>query len=67
VVRCEQRESSAALLAQATKLEDRLGLSPQALRYLLWTVEPSPDAEVRPLARGSVRRRIRAVDDGGDR
>jgi hypothetical protein len=43
VVRSEARD------AQVTTLEDRLGLTPKAMRLLLWTVADSEDADVVPL------------------
>jgi hypothetical protein len=39
MVRAERPGATAAIQAQATSLEDRLGLTPKAMRLLLWTVE----------------------------
>lgn len=61
MVEAEQRGAKAAALAEARQLEDRLGLTPMALRFLLWTIE---DAEIVPLTTASgstARQRIRAV------
>lgn len=49
-----------ALLAQVTALEDRLGLTPKALRMLMWTIAPDEVAEKRETSTGA-RGRIRAV------
>src|SRR5690606_4166124 len=38
LVRCENPNSIAALHAQALALADRLGLSPKAMRLLLWQI-----------------------------
>lgn len=46
MVEAEQREAKAQARAEARQLEDRLGLTPVALRMLLWTIEPG---EVVPL------------------
>lgn len=39
VLQAEGPEFDAAALTQASNLEDRLGLTPKAMRLLLWTVE----------------------------
>lgn len=57
----EKREASAALLAQVTALEDRLGLTPKAMRLLLWEIVADEVAEKRAPTPG-VRQRIRAVE-----
>lgn len=62
VVRCEGPQSGAGLHAAATALEDRLGLTPKAMRLLLWEVQDDELAEARRQPRSDVRRRIRAVD-----
>lgn len=46
MVEAEQPSASAQARAEARQLEERLGLTPVALRMLLWTIEP---AEVVPL------------------
>ena len=50
-------------LAEARQLEDRLGLTPKAMRLLLWVVAPDEVAEKRQQssAGGSARDRMRAV------
>lgn len=54
----------AALHAQATALEDRLGLTPKAMRLLLWEIATDELAEKREAkqAAADVRERVRAVD-----
>lgn len=49
-----------ALLAQVTILEDRLGLTPKALRMLMWQIAPDEVAERRQESAGA-RGRIKAV------
>lgn len=50
------------LLAQATALEDRLGLTPKAMRLLLWEISSDEVAEQRRVSSiDDVRRRIKAV------
>ncbi|WP_443714025.1 phage terminase small subunit [Rhodococcus rhodochrous] len=39
---CESPECTAAMLAEARQLEDRLGLSPMAMKRLQWEVETRP-------------------------
>lgn len=49
-------------MSEARQLEDRLGLTPKAMRMLLWTIAPDEVAEKRAEAPGtSARGRIRAV------
>lgn len=55
----ESRKASATLLAQISVLEDRLGLTPKAMRLLLWEVVSDEVAEQRTAT--SVRKRIKAV------
>lgn len=59
MVEAEKRKAPAALLAQAVALEDRLGLTPKAMRMLLWQIASDEVAEKREQT--SVRGRIRAV------
>ncbi len=61
LVACESPGATAARHAQATALEDRLGLSPKAMRLLLWEIATDDVAEKRatPL---SARGRIKAVE-----
>jgi hypothetical protein len=62
LVLAEHPESTAALHAQVTALEDRLGLTPRSLRMLLWQiVEESPPQSALPTQRPR-RRKVRAVD-----
>jgi len=53
-VLCDARPDHAPLHAQMTALEDRLGLTPKAMRLLLWEVLPDePAAPSSASARGS--------------
>ena len=56
--------TNASLHGQITQLEDRLGLTPKAMRLMLWEVVEDEIAEFRPnvSAKESAKRRIRAVD-----
>lgn len=47
MVACEKPGAFASLHAQATALEDRLGLTPKAMRLLLWQVATDEVAEKR--------------------
>lgn len=60
MVAAEQPEAPPALLAQATALEDRLGLTPKALRLLLWEISSDELTQQRQTA-SSARKRIKAV------
>jgi hypothetical protein len=60
LVTCESR-AHAALHAQATALEDRLGLTPKAMRLLLWVIAPDEVAAQRQQNAPGARGRIRAV------
>ncbi|MFG1839114.1 hypothetical protein ACGFH8_11845 [Micromonospora sp. NPDC049175] len=60
MIAAEQPDASAALLAQATVLEDRLGLTPKSMRLLLWHVAADEVGERRQVPR-DVRGRIRAL------
>jgi hypothetical protein len=58
----ESVEASPAAQGQATALADRLGLTPKAMRLLLWQIAPDEVAAQRETAPGqSARGRIRAV------
>lgn len=59
MVASEGHEASAALLGQACSLEDRLGLTPKAMRLLLWEVVADEVTEAR--VSSNARRRIKAV------
>lgn len=60
MVACEQPGAPSSLHGQATALEDRLGLTPKAMRLLLWQIASDEVAEKRQESKG-VRGRIRAV------
>lgn len=63
MVAAERPKASASLLAQVTAMEDRLGLTPKAMRLLLWEVVSDELADKRQdSATGDVRKRIRAVE-----
>lgn len=61
----ETAEPSAALLAQATALEDRLGLTPMSMLRLRWEVVTDALAEVRETASPAAkpRRTLKVVPD----
>jgi len=56
--------TNASLHGQITQLEDRLGLTPKAMRLMLWEVVEDEVAESRAYSSGAVaaRKRIRAVE-----
>jgi hypothetical protein len=62
MIEAEQPNAKATLLAQVSVLEDRLGLTPKAMRALMWTVASDEVADKRaePVS-GGVRGRIKAV------
>ncbi|MFG3639096.1 hypothetical protein ACGF3C_02330 [Micromonospora sp. NPDC047762] len=60
MVEAEKHDASAALLAQVTALEDRLGLTPKSMRLLLWQIVADEVAEKREKSEGA-RGRIKAV------
>lgn len=62
MVASEHPEAAPPLLAQVTAMEDRLGLTPKAMRLLLWEIAPDELAERRAARDANdVRKRIRAV------
>jgi hypothetical protein len=63
LVRAEKPGATAAIQAQATALGDRLGVTPKAMRLLLWTIDDDEVAEQRAEQAGGVRQRLRAVDE----
>lgn len=48
-------------MSEARQLEDRLGLTPKAMRLLLWTISTDEVAEKRETTAADARQRIRAV------
>lgn len=46
LVAAEKADASAALLAEVRQLEDRLGLSPMAMKRLMWEIVPDESVEV---------------------
>jgi hypothetical protein len=61
LVRAEAPGSTAAVHAQATALADRLGLTPKAMRLLLWQVATDEVADQREVP-SAARERLRAVE-----
>jgi hypothetical protein len=59
LVQSEKADATAAVHAQATALADRLGMTPKAMRLLLWEVVSDEVAEQREAT--DVRSRIKAV------
>lgn len=62
LVAAEKPDASPALHAQVTALEDRLGLTPKAMRLLLWEIASDELAERRKSSVDDIRQRIRAVE-----
>lgn len=62
LARAEQPGAPAMILGQVTLLEDRLGLTPKAMRLLLWIIEDDEAAGQSVAATGTEGRRLRAVD-----
>jgi len=60
-VAASQVDATAALMAQASSLEDRLGLTPRAMRMLLWQIAPDEVAQRRDEDAKSARERMKAV------
>src|SRR5687767_13879773 len=63
MVSAEASDSTGAILAQATALEDRLGLTPKSMRLLLWQIAVDELAEKRDESTPSTsaRGRLKAV------
>lgn len=64
MVAAEQPGANAGLLGQVTALEDRLGLTPKAMRLLLWQIggaEQEADEETAPGVL-DIRERLKAVE-----
>lgn len=61
LIAAEHPEATAAMHAQATSLADRLGLTPKAMRLLLWQVAADEVAVKRQETSKGARARIRAV------
>lgn len=59
MIEAEKRNADARALAEARQLEDRLGLTPKAMRLLLWEITSDEIAEQRAVS--DVRKRIKAV------
>lgn len=63
-VAATKRDAYASVMAQASSLEDRLGLTPRAMRMLLWQIAPDEVADKRDEKTEPVRARLRAVENG---
>lgn len=62
MVEAEQPDAAPGLHAQVTSLEDRLGLTPKAMRLLLWEIQVDEVSEKRAEREAEdVRKRFRAV------
>ena len=64
MVRAEAPNATSALLNAVTAMEDRLGLTPKAMRLLLWSIAQDEVSERRQQKATSARGRIKAVADG---
>lgn len=63
VLASESDDASVALLAEVRQMEDRLGLSPMAMKRLGWDIQKDGEpADVRHLKAVAGQRRIKAVD-----
>lgn len=60
MVEAEQRDAPAKAMQEARQFEDRLGLTPKAMRMLLWEIVADEVGEAREVSTG-VRDRIKAV------
>ena len=61
MVRAEEPDAQAAVMACALVLETHLGLSPKAMRMLLWTIADDEDTERPRPPRSSARSRMKAL------
>ncbi len=61
MVVAEAEGAAAAVLAQATALEDRLGLTPKSMRMLMWEIVADEVADKRSTKTEGARGRIKAV------
>jgi len=62
VIQAERLDSPIALGAEARQFEDRLGLSPMAMRRLAWKVDDRDELEEKRPPVASKTRRVKAVD-----
>lgn len=60
LLEAEARNADAQVRAEARQLEDKLGLTPKAMRLLLWEIAPDEVEEKRQRS-SSARKRIKAV------
>jgi hypothetical protein len=61
MVAAEKHGASGAVLGQATILEDRLGLTPKAMRMLMWDIVRDEVTDRRETGASTARDRIKAV------
>lgn len=59
MIEAEQRDAPPPVRAEARQLEDKLGLTPKAMRMLLWEIAVDEVAEQRQTS--SARTRVKAV------
>ena len=63
VVRAEERDAPASLMAECRQLEDRLGLHPLSMLRLRWTIDSTDEvSSAREDRAPEPRRRLKAVD-----
>lgn len=65
-VESEKRDAPASLLAEVRQLEDRLGLTPMAMRRLMWKIDDRDETGAKRderRAASPARQRFRVVDD----
>lgn len=61
LIESEKRDAAAKALQEARQLEDRLGLTPKAMRNLMWEVVSDEVGEQRQSSSNGARERIKAV------
>lgn len=61
MLEAEQRNAPAKALMEARQFEDKLGLTPKAMRMLLWEVVTDEVSDKRQHGSSGARRRIKAV------
>lgn len=64
LVAAEKRGAPGYLLAEARRLEDKLGLNSEAMARLRWTIDGPADAEAEEESKGvlDIRERLKAVE-----
>lgn len=64
LIEAEKHDAPVTLLGEVRQMEDRLGLTPRAMRMLLWQIAPDEVGEKREERTEGVRDRLRAVETG---